>query len=72
MLQRFESLYDLRTALPLENFDILPEERENRCIYCGFDLYEILYEDEFNIYARCRLCNSFWIMPAKSMEFANQ
>jgi hypothetical protein len=71
MFQRYESLYELRSTLPLENFAILPEGSENRCIYCGMDLYEILFEDEYNVYARCRLCNALWIVPEKSRNYAN-
>ena len=70
MFQRFDSLYELKTTLPLENFCTLPVDTENKCIYCGLDLYEILYEDDFNIYARCRLCNSFWIISTNSMNYA--
>ena len=70
MLQRFKSYQELKSSLSLDNFEILPDESENRCVYCGLDLYEVLYEDGNYTYVRCNLCNAFWIMPSKSLDFA--
>lgn len=70
MFQRFKSYRELKSSLSLDNFEILPIETENRCVYCGLDLFEILYEDGRNTYVRCNLCNAFWIIPGKSLNFA--
>jgi hypothetical protein len=70
MFQRFKSYHELKSSLSLDNFGILPDESEYRCVYCGTDLYEILYEDECNTYVRCNLCNAFWIMPGNSLNYA--
>jgi hypothetical protein len=71
MLQRFESLHEMKSCLPRENFGILPEKSENKCVYCGMDLYEVLYENEYNTYVRCNLCNTFWIMPKRSLNLVS-
>jgi len=70
MFQRFKSLLELKRSLSLENFEVLPDKSENRCVYCGLDSYEILYQDGRNSYVRCNLCNALWIIPCDSLKFA--
>jgi len=70
MFQRFKSLYELKSIFSLENFEVLPGESENRCMYCGLDLFETLYKDECYTYVRCNLCNALWILPCESLDFA--
>ena len=69
MFQRFRSIFELKREIPLENFEILPEESDNKCTYCGLDLFEVLYQDEFNTYVRCNLCNALWIISS-SFQYA--
>ena len=69
MFQRFGSIFELKRKIPLENFEILPDESDNKCAYCGLDLFELLYQDEFNTYVRCNLCNALWIISS-SFQYA--
>ena len=69
MFQRFRSIFELKRKIPLENFEVLPVDSDNKCVYCGLDLFEILYQDEFKTYVRCNLCNALWIISS-SLEYA--
>ena len=70
MFQRFQSIFELKKIIPLENFEALPSDSDNKCIYCGLDLYELLYGDEYNTYVRCNLCNALWIIPTVYFQYA--
>jgi hypothetical protein len=70
MFQRFGSIFELKKNIPLENFEILPGGSDNKCVYCGLDLFELLYQDEFNTYVRCNLCNALWIISS-SFQYAD-
>lgn len=70
MFQRFDSLYELKKCLALENFESLSPESDYKCKYCGLDLYEVLYKDQLNKYVRCHICNALWILPQGSYKLA--
>jgi len=70
MFQRFESFYELKKFLPMENFEVMPDNSDCKCKYCGFDLYEVLYKDQSKKYVRCHLCNALWILQRDTFNIA--
>lgn len=70
MGQRYHSLEELKNSISLDNFDILPLESENKCVYCGLNIFELLYKNDLETFARCNLCNSLWVIPSNSLKYS--
>ena len=71
MGQRFHSLKELKKSISLDNFDILPAEAENKCVYCGLDIFELLYKNDLESFVRCNLCNSLWVITSNSLLYSD-